>query len=191
MNNQPTPSPGHELCERTDLEASHFYYAPTGTWMSYYPHGGNPDYQHWQKPVKVAEMSIRTAQYINKLEKELAQTRAELMKAREDLKGLVTFGSWPAPISTKDRLPTEMDANAYGYVLVYEKTRMEAWTFSVWSAVKVESGCLFWITPPPIPQVEPVKDEAEEAWDERFENCGSATSKDDFMAGFKAGKEAK
>ncbi len=122
---------------------------------------------------------------VSKLEKELAQAKAESEEAMEHIHDLKhSIPQYPAPISTKDRLPTEKDAVG-GCVLTFCKGAWRAWA---WHGVNEKDSSL-WLTPPPIPQVEKVKDEGEEAW--KLIRQKEMTEKDFFLEGFQAGKESK
>jgi len=221
---KPTPSPGHELCEKADQEASHFWCGLRHEWTTAFsePSKSHPCGEFWQKPVKVVEPvdppeRITIEEYAHDLEnrkkfleKELAQTKEELAGARADIvfldrridkdqKEIEELKSrphqWPAPISTKDRLPMEKDANENGYVLVVSRRSPNVWLFRGWKHVN-ENCAMFWLTPPPIPQEEKVKDAGEQAWEEFCEtklwkHTENPNARIVFLAAFKAGKEAK
>ncbi len=166
--NKPTPSPGHELCSRTDPEASHFWcgHLP-GDWIAVegrrLPSHSHPCGEFWQKPVKVDSETGAWKRLFEQRSIELEKVVSELAQAKAALEQAMATGqvkvecSWPAPIPTSVRLPTEKDS-VNGLVRYLEPVGL--WPHCKWQDVSYATG--FWLTPPPIPQADKGKDEAAE-----------------------------
>lgn len=128
MSTQPTPSPGHELCEKADPDLSHYWCCKVHGWnLIGWPACSG---EFWQKPVKVAVKTSKTpitdsseyellsnvrrakvvdASVASKIEKELAQAIKEKSHAEDELKKLMdTYALWPDRRDTVANLEQEL-----------------------------------------------------------------------------------